>query len=100
MIELIKGPIVTRAPLSQRLAIMELDWEIILASLPQKNVPEEEEKRKSVFIKGLLSSRNGRPLSALQRKGCMSEDQVNRQTCNFSYLMDIGTVKNIKIIFI
>ena len=28
----------------------------------------------------------------------MSEDQVNRQTFFFSYLMEIGTVKNIKII--
>ena len=47
----------------------------------------------STQVKGLLSSRNGRPLFALQTKGCMSEDQVNRQTCDFSYLMDIGTVK-------
>ena len=51
-------------------------------------------------IKGFFSSRNGRPLSAPQRKGCMSEDQVNRQTYDFSYLMDIGTVKNIKIVFL
>ena len=47
--------------------------------------------------KGIICSTNGRPLCPLQQKGSISENKVNRQTCNFYVLMEIGTVKTIKI---